>query len=137
MIIKNKEERKKLNVISPLDLSEKLVESFNRTNTLHEFLLENGDDQDMRAIYEYMALCECYSNENSSRFMFENGIEIPGINSRLNGKTTTLSGCAKTANSPEDFVEKVNKQICERFFEFNVTPSDKVNLIYEYKKAKK
>ena len=123
------------NAQHPLNESEsqkvnRLYESYQRTRSKIEFLVENGASEENEMIYAFIGLNEAVK-DTSKRFTFENGMYIPGINPKVRGRLS-LYNIAESCKSSSEFVIKVSDMICESRLGFTPTEVDKKSLTEAY-----
>lgn len=112
----------------------RLVESYNKSDSLQQFLMENGNNEENEILYHFMALNE--SQDENNRFTFENEMYIPGLGSKATGRLS-LNNIANESKNIKEFVNNVSKMICEEKLMFEPTNNDLLNLtesFIEYKK---
>lgn len=123
LIVENMDEKAKL-----------LLESYTRAKSEVDFLNENGNTIENQIIYNFIGLNESVNNEDQ-RFMFENGMYVPGLESKVSGRLT-LKNIAESAKTEKEFINNVSKLICEDKLMFEPTQVDKQNLSESYKRFK-
>lgn len=116
------------------DETNRLVESYQRSKGINQFLAENGNTEENIILYNFMSLNE--SQNEANRFTFENGMFIPGLGSKAKGRLT-LNNIAESAFSTDDYIEKVSSIICEDKLMFKPTETDLLNLKENYNEVKK
>lgn len=105
-----------------------VLESFKRSMTKRAFLLENSDLRDADKLYSELSLDEAF--EEGKHVLLENGMKLPGCNSRLNGKLS-LKHIAENSESVEMFVEQMTKY-CKDRLDYDLTENDKISFATDY-----
>lgn len=118
---------------SLVQTAEKLYESYMRSSNLQEFLNENGNTRDNQMVYWVLNLNETMTS--NSRFTFENGMFIPGISGKTDGRLS-LSSIAESCKTDTEFAQVVSEEICESKLFFTPTERDVENLKVAYNQSK-
>lgn len=118
---------------SLVQTAEKLYESYMRSSNLQEFLNENGNTRDNQMVYWVLNLNETMTS--NSRFTFENGMFIPGISGKTDGRLS-LSSIAESCKTDTEFAQTVSEEICESKLFFTPTERDVENLKEAYNQSK-
>lgn len=104
-------------------LANRLYESYQRSSSKKDFIAENGASIENDMIYAFIGLNESVKNE-SKRFVFENGMYIPGINPKVTGRLS-LYNIAESSKNADEFVKTVSEELCENWLGFTPTQLDK------------
>lgn len=112
-----------------VDKTVSLIESFDRCPTVANFLRENKDEENAECIYHKLALTEAMIDPKKS-FMFENGMQIPAIGTKMKSKAT-LNGIFESAKDESEFVQLVECNICPHL-DTELTEFDKEELKEHY-----
>lgn len=111
--------------------SQFLVESFNRVPNKKTFLNENGNNEANSLLFDKLCLLESMQDPKA-HILFECGIKIPSIGSKLNPELS-IRRMFENSNNEEEFVQLVESKIMKPCFDALLTESDKEQLQEAYK----
>lgn len=109
-----------------------LIESFNRCPDAATFLRENANIENADQMFHKLALTESVIEDKT--FLFENGMKIPSIGTKMKSMVT-LNGIFEAAENESEFVQLVESNIIP-VLDISLTEADKTNLVDHYKKFK-
>lgn len=112
-----------------------LFESFNRCPTKEHFLRENKNVENAGKLYNRLALTEAMEVNQDGFFLFESGIKLPSIGSKLSPELS-IRRMFESASDENEFVELVESKIMQPCFENDLTAADKKELKEAFKRNK-